>query len=148
MFQKRPNYMSIKRHANERMLLVCRWRLQLSTAYATNHSSIIHHFNCAQKAMHQTFQKDLFRFRLKTAKLFLSSLKASTMPVSTNPNEPLKLNAQVDKKTLKYVWLLLKMFHLIIQHNKTKYYKGARHWTKLQTNSESAEYIELDRSFS
>jgi Bardet-Biedl syndrome 1 protein len=45
--------------------------------------------------MHQTFQKDLFRFRIKTAKEFLKSLQTSSTPISTNPNEPLKLNAQV-----------------------------------------------------
>lgn len=46
--------------------------------------------------MHQTFQKDLYRFRIKTAKEFLRSLKTSSTPISTNPNEPLKINAQVE----------------------------------------------------
>jgi hypothetical protein len=46
--------------------------------------------------MHQTFQKELYKFRIKTAKEFLNSLKSSSTPVSTNPNEPLKLNAQVN----------------------------------------------------
>jgi Bardet-Biedl syndrome 1 protein len=45
--------------------------------------------------MHQTFQKELFRFRIKTAKEFLKSLQNVSTPISTNPNEPLKLNAQV-----------------------------------------------------
>ena len=45
--------------------------------------------------MHQTFQKELYRFRIKTAKEFLKSLKTASTPISTNPNEPLKLNAQV-----------------------------------------------------
>ncbi len=45
--------------------------------------------------MHQTFQKELFKFRIKTAKQFLNSLETSSTPISTNPNEPLKLNAQV-----------------------------------------------------
>ncbi|CAF0884301.1 unnamed protein product [Brachionus calyciflorus] len=45
--------------------------------------------------MHQTFQKDLYKFRIKTAKEFLRSLQTSTTPISTNPNEPLKINAQV-----------------------------------------------------
>ena len=45
--------------------------------------------------MHQTFQKELFKFRIKTAKQFLKSLETSSTPISTNPNEPLKLNAQV-----------------------------------------------------
>lgn len=45
--------------------------------------------------MHQTFQKELYKFRIKTAKQFLTSLKTSSTPISTNPNEPLKLNAQV-----------------------------------------------------
>ena len=45
--------------------------------------------------MHQIFQKELYRFRIKTAKEFLSSLKTASTPISTNPNEPLKLNAQV-----------------------------------------------------
>ena len=47
--------------------------------------------------MHQTFQKELYRFRIKTAKEFLRTLKTGTTPISTNPNEPLKLNAQVSK---------------------------------------------------
>ena len=46
-------------------------------------------------AMHQIFQKELYRFRIKTAKEFLSSLKTASTPISTNPNEPLKMNAQV-----------------------------------------------------
>jgi Bardet-Biedl syndrome 1 protein len=45
--------------------------------------------------MHQTFQKELFKFRIRTAKEFLRTLKTSSTPISTNPNEPLKLNAQV-----------------------------------------------------
>jgi hypothetical protein len=45
--------------------------------------------------MHQTFQKDLVKLRIKTAKEFLRTLKTSSTPISTNPNEPLKLNAQV-----------------------------------------------------
>ena len=45
--------------------------------------------------MHQTFQKDLFRFRIKTAKEFLRTLQTSSTPISTNPNEPLKINAQI-----------------------------------------------------
>lgn len=45
--------------------------------------------------MHQTFQRELFRFRIKTAKEFLKSLTTSMTPISTNPNEPLKINAQV-----------------------------------------------------
>lgn len=45
--------------------------------------------------MHQTFQKELFRFRIKTAKQFLKSLQTSATPISTNPNEPLKINASV-----------------------------------------------------
>jgi Bardet-Biedl syndrome 1 protein len=45
--------------------------------------------------MHQTFQKELFRFRIKTAREFLKSLQNVSTPISTNPNEPLKLNAQV-----------------------------------------------------
>jgi len=47
------------------------------------------------KVMHQTFQKDLVKLRIKTAKEFLRTLKTSSTPISTNPNEPLKLNAQV-----------------------------------------------------
>jgi Bardet-Biedl syndrome 1 protein len=49
------------------------------------------------KAMHQTFQKELFRFRIKTAKEFLRTITLASTPVSTNPNEPLKINAQVRK---------------------------------------------------
>lgn len=45
--------------------------------------------------MHQTFQRELFRFRIKTAKEFLKTLTTSMTPISTNPNEPLKINAQV-----------------------------------------------------
>ena len=48
-----------------------------------------------KKVMHQTFQKDLVKLRIKTAKEFLRTLKTSSTPISTNPNEPLKLNAQV-----------------------------------------------------
>lgn len=57
--------------------------------------------------MHQTFQKELYKFRIKTAKEFLNSLKSSSTPVSTNPNEPLKLNAQVNLKLKSYFKKLL-----------------------------------------
>ncbi len=46
--------------------------------------------------MYQTFQQELFKFRLKAAREFLKSLTSSLTPISTNPNEPLKLNAQVN----------------------------------------------------
>lgn len=64
--------------------------------------------NCVM--MHQTFQKELYRFRIKTAKEFLRSLKTASTPISTNPNEPLKINAQVIKiyeniKKLKFYFL-------------------------------------------
>jgi Bardet-Biedl syndrome 1 protein len=45
--------------------------------------------------MYQTFQQELFKFRLRAAREFLKSLTNSLTPISTNPNEPLKLNAQV-----------------------------------------------------
>jgi Bardet-Biedl syndrome 1 protein len=45
--------------------------------------------------MHQTFQRELYKFRIKTAREFLKSLSNSSTPISTNPNEPIKLNAQV-----------------------------------------------------
>ena len=45
--------------------------------------------------MYQTFQQELFKFRLRAAREFLKSLTNSMTPISTNPNEPLKLNAQV-----------------------------------------------------
>ncbi len=86
--------MSIKRHENGRMQSV--GMIKKCSCFTTLHI-LITRIVCGPSAMHQTFQKDLFKFRLKTAKLFLTSLKASNMPVSTNPNEPLKLNAQVNK---------------------------------------------------
>lgn len=51
--------------------------------------------------MHQTFQRELFRFRIKTAKEFLKTLTTSMTPISTNPNEPLKINAQVSSFNVK-----------------------------------------------
>lgn len=45
--------------------------------------------------MHQTFEQELYKFRIRTAKEFLKSLKTASTPISTNPNEPIRLNAQV-----------------------------------------------------
>jgi hypothetical protein len=46
-------------------------------------------------AMHQTFQHDLFRLRLNTARACVNALQSCSNPVSANINEPLKMSAQV-----------------------------------------------------
>ncbi|XP_021370593.1 Bardet-Biedl syndrome 1 protein-like [Mizuhopecten yessoensis] len=45
--------------------------------------------------MHRTFQRDLYLLRLNTAREYVKSLENSMNPVSADPTEPLKLNAQV-----------------------------------------------------
>ncbi|XP_033121921.1 Bardet-Biedl syndrome 1 protein-like, partial [Anneissia japonica] len=45
--------------------------------------------------MHRTFQHDLYRMKLATARAFMKSLDNSMSPISSNPAEPLKLSAQV-----------------------------------------------------
>ncbi|KAH3846342.1 hypothetical protein DPMN_088643, partial [Dreissena polymorpha] len=45
--------------------------------------------------MHRTFQRDLYLLRLNTARAYAKALNQSMNPISTNPNEPLKLSAQV-----------------------------------------------------
>ena len=46
-------------------------------------------------AMHRTFQRDLYLLRLRTAREYLKALNSSMNPISSDPNEPLKLSAQV-----------------------------------------------------
>ena len=48
--------------------------------------------------MHRTFQRDLYLLRLNTARAYAKALNQSMNPISTNPNEPLKLNAQASIK--------------------------------------------------
>ena len=44
--------------------------------------------------MHRQFQHDLYRLRLETARNYVKALQTSMNPISTNPQEPLKLSAQ------------------------------------------------------
>lgn len=46
-------------------------------------------------AMHETFQHDLFRLRLNTARACVNALQSCSNPLSTNTLEPLKMSAQV-----------------------------------------------------
>ncbi|XP_068081966.1 Bardet-Biedl syndrome 1 protein homolog [Anabrus simplex] len=46
-------------------------------------------------AMHQTFQHDLFRLRLTTARAYVNVLQSCTNPISSSVKDPLKLTAQV-----------------------------------------------------
>ncbi|XP_071492569.1 BBSome complex member BBS1-like [Diadema antillarum] len=46
-------------------------------------------------SMHRMFQHDLYRLRLTTARAFVKAMDSSSTPVSTNPNEPIKLSAQI-----------------------------------------------------
>ncbi|XP_062576110.1 Bardet-Biedl syndrome 1 protein-like, partial [Saccostrea cucullata] len=45
--------------------------------------------------MHRTFQRDLYLLRLNTLREYAKSLDNSMNPISSDPTEPLKLNAQV-----------------------------------------------------
>ena len=47
-------------------------------------------------AMHRTFQRDLYLLRLNTLREYAKSLDNSMNPISSDPTEPLKLNAQVN----------------------------------------------------
>ena len=47
--------------------------------------------------MHQIFEQELYKFRIRTAKEFLKSLQTASTPISTNPNEPIRLNAHVNR---------------------------------------------------
>ncbi|XP_061886580.1 Bardet-Biedl syndrome 1 protein homolog isoform X2 [Entelurus aequoreus] len=46
-------------------------------------------------AMHRTFQMDLIRLRLAAAKAYAKALESSLTPVSSDPAEPLRMNAVV-----------------------------------------------------
>ncbi|CAG0880955.1 unnamed protein product [Cyprideis torosa] len=46
-------------------------------------------------AMHRSFQRDLFRLRLATARAFVQSMETGATPVSTDSSLPLKVGAQV-----------------------------------------------------
>ena len=45
--------------------------------------------------MHRVFQHDLYQLRLNTARSYVAALQTKAAPVSTDPEEPLKLSAQV-----------------------------------------------------
>jgi len=45
--------------------------------------------------MHRVFQHDLYQLRLNTARAYVSALDTSSNPVSSDPEEPIKLTAQV-----------------------------------------------------
>ena len=45
--------------------------------------------------MHRVFQHDLYQLRLNTARAYVSALDTSANPVSSDPEEPIKLTAQV-----------------------------------------------------
>ena len=45
--------------------------------------------------MHRVFQHDLYQLRLNTARAYVSALETSSNPVSSDPEEPIKLTAQV-----------------------------------------------------
>lgn len=77
-------------------------------------------------AMHRTFQRDLYLLRLNTLREYAKSLDNSMNPISSDPSEPLKLNAQVCKLIMvcfRYNYQYL-IFHL------KKAYDGL-HWIQL-----------------
>ncbi len=43
----------------------------------------------------RVFQHDLYQLRLNTARAYVSALETSASPVSSDPEEPLKLTVQV-----------------------------------------------------
>lgn len=45
--------------------------------------------------MHRTFQRDLARLRLRVMKEYVKALDNSLSPISSDPMEPIKLNAYV-----------------------------------------------------
>ncbi len=47
--------------------------------------------------MCRVFQHDLYQLRLKTARCYVSALETSANPVSADPEEPIKISAQVAK---------------------------------------------------
>lgn len=65
--------------------------------------------NCV--IMHQQFQHDLYRLRLEAARNYVESLNKSLNPISTNPQEPLKLSICVNG--------IGPMFKLIVQLQNT-----------------------------
>ena len=44
----------------------------------------------------RVFQHDLYQLRLKTARCYVSALETSANPVSADPDEPIKISAQVN----------------------------------------------------
>lgn len=65
--------------------------------------------NCV--LMHQQFQHDLYRLRLEAARNYVESLNKSLNPISTNPQEPLKLSICING--------IGPMFKLIVQLQNT-----------------------------
>ncbi|CAB4059180.1 BBS1 [Lepeophtheirus salmonis] len=47
------------------------------------------------KDMHEIFQHDIYKLRLRTARAYVKSMQISDNPISVDQNEPIKLSAQV-----------------------------------------------------
>jgi len=60
-------------------------------------------------AMHNTFQRDLYRLRLETARSYVKAVTASLTPVTSTQDGSLKISAQVGS----YVCVVGGMFMLI-----------------------------------
>lgn len=52
--------------------------------------------------MHQTFQHDLFRLRLNTARACVNALQSCKNPFSMDTHEPIKMSAQVFSTTFLF----------------------------------------------
>ena len=59
------------------------------------------HFTCSQcvtlhpTAMHNTFQRDLYRLRLEVARSYVKAVTASLTPITSSQDSSLKISAQV-----------------------------------------------------
>ena len=53
----------------------------------------VHTHTCT--AMHNTFQRDLYRLRLETARSYVKAVTASLTPVTSTQDSSLKISAQV-----------------------------------------------------
>ena len=91
-YENRNNVLVNRRHFIWNLCIPCFSQHGSCDALYCFHVSIHSYF---VSAMHRQFQHDLYRLRLETARSYVKCLENSITPISSNPQEPLKLAAAV-----------------------------------------------------
>ena len=68
----------------------------------------------------RVFQHDLYQLRLQTARCYVNALETSSNPVSSDPDEPIKISAQVG--IFKYFYFNGQLWHSVLPISIFSYY--------------------------